>query len=204
MRPRKQAVFSAGTAEFPGIVEGPSLFRDSGIQTGCGGRSIWTRSRQLRRDPRLNRRQGLNILARDVENMTARLVPISQADWLWDCTTPHTALAGSSVPASAIVFLRKSLRVASHFAGTEPSRSIALALQGYGFPPCRQRSEKVWTLVPEAKFPRRLKPCELSNVNGTPEGVSLQIRYNANAIASGAADRLPRTFVFERRSQQAH
>jgi hypothetical protein len=50
--------------------------------------------------------QGLKILAREAENMAARNVPISQADWLWDCTTPHTALAGSSVPAGAIVVFR--------------------------------------------------------------------------------------------------
>ena len=38
--------------------------------------------------------------------MAARNVPISQAKWSWDCTTPQTALTGSFVSAGAIVFLR--------------------------------------------------------------------------------------------------
>jgi hypothetical protein len=38
--------------------------------------------------------------------MAARNVPISQAKWSWDCTTPQTALTGTFVSAGAIVFLR--------------------------------------------------------------------------------------------------
>jgi len=56
----------------------------------------------------LDEDKGLKILAREVTNIAAQIVPPSQANWLWDCTTPDMALAGSSVSAGAIAFSRKT------------------------------------------------------------------------------------------------
>ena len=96
---------SGRAAEFPGIVESWSPFENSSIKTGYGGRLAWPAivSAQARRQA--GRRQGLKILAREVNNIAARNVPKSQADWLWDCSTPQAALTGESVSASASVFL---------------------------------------------------------------------------------------------------
>jgi hypothetical protein len=97
---------SGRAAEFPGIVEGWSLFENSSIKTGYGGRLARPTivSAQTRRQA--GRRQGLKILAREVNNIAARNVLRSQANWLWDCSTPPTALTGKFVSASAGVFLR--------------------------------------------------------------------------------------------------
>jgi len=55
------------------------------------------------------RTQGLKILQREVTFITARyIVPYSRTEWSWDCSTPHLALAETSVSASAIVRLRES------------------------------------------------------------------------------------------------
>jgi hypothetical protein len=108
MKPRKQAVLSAGTAEFPGIVENPILFENWGIKTGSGGRLVSPESRQARTRRQAGREQGLKILAREANNIAARNVPTSQAKRLWDCTTREAALAGTSVSAGAIVFVRRN------------------------------------------------------------------------------------------------
>ncbi len=54
------------------------------------------------------REQGLKILAREVNKNAVRNAPTSQANWLWDCTTPDTALAGISVSVGAIAFWCKT------------------------------------------------------------------------------------------------
>jgi hypothetical protein len=54
------------------------------------------------------RQQGLKILAREAYKIAVPKAPISQANWLWDCTTPDTALAGTSVSAGAICFGRET------------------------------------------------------------------------------------------------
>ena len=84
-----------------------SLFVSSGIKTGYGRRTVGREraSAQTRRSS--GRRQGLKILAREVNNIAARTVPNSQADWLWDCTTPSAALTGTFVSAGAVRFVRK-------------------------------------------------------------------------------------------------
>jgi hypothetical protein len=96
---------SGRAAEFPGIVESWSPFENSGIKTGYGGRLAWPAivSAQTRRQA--GRRQGLKILAREVNNIAARNVPKSQAIWLWDCSTPQAALTGKSASEGAGVFL---------------------------------------------------------------------------------------------------
>ena len=85
-----------------------SPFWISGIKTGYGGRLACPSivSAQTRRQA--GREQGLKILAREVTNIAVQKAPTSQADWLWDCTTPQTALTGTSVSAGAIAFSRKT------------------------------------------------------------------------------------------------
>jgi hypothetical protein len=94
-------------------------------QVVAGGRLCRIASAQTRRHA--GRGQGLKILAREAENMAARNVPISQANWSWDCTTPQTALTGILVSVGAIVFLRK----------TDPSMRIGISAAGMGRPGSR-------------------------------------------------------------------
>ena len=96
---------SARAAEFPGIV-GPDSYWNLEHQTGSGRRPAQPESRQLRRDGRASRGQGLKILAREAKNIAAQHVPTSRTKWSWDCKTPEVALVGTSVSAGALVFLR--------------------------------------------------------------------------------------------------
>ena len=115
---------SGRAAEFPGIVESWSPFENSSIKTGYGGRLAWPAivSAQTRRQA--GRRQGLKILAREVNNIAARNVPKSQADWLWDCSTPQAALTGKSVSASAGVFLVKTAAPGPSFFSTSQCATV--------------------------------------------------------------------------------
>jgi hypothetical protein len=107
MKPRKQSGSLSGrTAEFPGIVERWSPFENSSIKTGYGGRLAWPAIASAQTRRQAGRRQGLKILAREVNTIAARNVPKSQAKWLWDCLTPQAALTGESVSESAGAFLR--------------------------------------------------------------------------------------------------
>jgi hypothetical protein len=160
----------------------------------AGGRSCRA-PRQLRRDGNTGRRQGLTILAREVNKIAARIVPNSQAEWLWDCTTPETALTGTSVSAGALRFpphrlnrgrdedsgFSRSTNIFLHAARGISSSALA-ALKGPGFQPCLQEARKIWLLGPEGQPPRRLKPGPLVGVNGTPEGVPLQSRQTDTEI----------------------
>ena len=54
------------------------------------------------------RGQGLKTLQREATLITAGRteMPCSQAKWSWDCLTPHKALTGRSVSASAYAFVQ--------------------------------------------------------------------------------------------------
>jgi hypothetical protein len=173
MNSRKLAVLSAEDGRIPGHHECWNRFPNSGIKTGYGGRPVSRRSRQLRRDGKPDEDKGLKILAREVNNIAARNVPNSQADWLWDCSTPSAALTGIFVSGGANRFVRKTATSESFFIQTRCTHS---ALKGHGFQPCRYWVRKSWPLGPEGSSPQRLKPGAIQAANGTPEGVPLQGR----------------------------
>jgi len=130
-------------AEFPGIVERRSLFGNSGIKTGYGG-DWFADHRVARRDGMLDREQGLKILAREALNIAVSKAPTSQANWLWDCTTPDAALAGTSVSAGAIRFACKTTGSRTFCLQIASAYRIDFALQGHGFQPCRQSLRGSW------------------------------------------------------------
>ena len=183
-----------GTAEFPGITESWSLFESSGIKIGYGGRTACPNNASAQTRRRAGRRQGLKILAREANKIAARGVPNSQADWLWDCTTPEMAPTGTFVSAGALRFARNA-NIFLHAARAVSSSALAV-LKGHGFQPCRQEARRMWPFGPEGQSPQRLKPGPLVGVNGTPEGVPLQSRQTKTAIAfrATAALRVERRF----------
>lgn len=131
------------------------------------------------------REQGLKILAREVTNIAVQKAPPSQADWLWDCTTPQAALAGSFVSASALYFSRKTAATGPFYQLTKALRADP-ALKGHGFQPCRLAVRESWPSGPEGKFPQRLKPNAVRAVIGTPEGVPLQERTQVLLCATAS------------------
>ncbi len=54
------------------------------------------------------------------------------------------------------------------------SRSLGSDLKGHGFQPCRQ-ADQMTPLGAEGEVPQGLKPGSLAGLNGTPEGVPLQV-----------------------------
>ena len=103
------------------------------IQQVSGRRQTRPESRQLRRDGRASRGQGLKILAREAKNIAAQFVPKSRTEWSWDCRTPDVALAGIFVSGGALVFLRvpqaapSSSAYLSPWGGSPARRTSALA-----------------------------------------------------------------------------
>ena len=120
------------------------------------------------------REQGLKILAREVTNIAVQKAPPSQANWLWDCTTPQAALAGSFVSVSALSFSRKTAATGPFLFQFVRALRIDPALKGRGFQPCRPAVRRNWPSGAEGAFPQWLKPDALRNATGTPEGVPLQ------------------------------
>ena len=106
MQPRKQAVLAAENCGIPGHRSKLESFSELQHQNRLRRTSTCPRivSAQTRRQ--VGRRQGLKILAREATNIKARKAPRSQADWLWDCWTPRTALTGTFVFAGAVAFSR--------------------------------------------------------------------------------------------------
>jgi hypothetical protein len=100
--------------------------------------------------------------------------PTSQADWLWDCTTPDVALTGSSVPVSAIRFLRKSAAPGPFFLQIKSAFRTDPTWKGHGLQPCRMPVRSNRPSGPEGEFPRRLKPSAFRCFYGAPEGAPLQ------------------------------
>jgi hypothetical protein len=100
--------------------------------------------------------------------------PPSQADWLWDCTTPQAALAGSFVSVSALSFSRKTAATGPFLFQFVRALRIDPAVKGHGFQPCRPAMRRNRHSGFEGSFPQRLKPEALRDANGTPEGVPLQ------------------------------
>jgi hypothetical protein len=151
-------------------------------QVTAGGR-LGRASCQLRHDGRLDEDKGLKILAREVTNIAVPKAPISQADWLWDCLTPHSALTESCVFAGAVIFSRKTATatVSSHVVRTV-STYVPTALKGHGFQPCRHGAGNAWPLGPEGQLPQRLKPDFSGRLDGTPEGVPPQKTRRETAV----------------------
>jgi hypothetical protein len=62
--------------------------------------------------------------------MAARNVPISQAKWSWDCTTPQTALTGTFVSAGAVVFLLRATEFLTSFKMLDAGSDRIVSWQG--------------------------------------------------------------------------
>jgi len=155
-----------------------SLLLGSDIKTEHGGRLVCRSSRQLGRDGDTGRQQGLNILAREDTNIAVPKAPISQADWLWDCTTPDAALAGTSVSAGALRFCRKNT-------GSETFFTQIASVD-------RRSKRGSWPSGPGVRFPERLNPCAVRNAAGTPEGGPLQVRTSSLSCVTA---RIPSPFA---------
>jgi len=173
MKPRKLAVSERETAEFPDIMRAGIFFRVPASKQVTAERTVCPGNASAQTRRRTGRRQGLKILAREANNIAARIVPNSQAEWSWDCTTPRTAPTGITVPDGASRFSRKIAPPESFFIQTRRTQS---ALKGHGFQPCRYRVRMSWPFGPEGGFPPRLKPGARKGAVGAPEGVPLQRR----------------------------
>ena len=124
------------------------------------------------------REQGLKTLAREVTQNAVQFAPTSQADWLWDCTTPQAALAGTSVSVSAICFLRKIAATGTFF--------VQIASVD------RMSERGSWPSGREGVSPQRLKPCAVSSAFGTPEGVPLQNSNRVNGTLGVPLQNVPK------------
>jgi hypothetical protein len=125
MKPRKLAILSAEDCGIPGHLASWSPFANSGIKSSWRADGLPDIAlAQTRRQH--GRRQGLTILAREVTDIAAQIVPKSQAKWLWDCTTPDTAPTGTFVSGGAIRFSRKIAAPESFF--PQVTRCAAAAL----------------------------------------------------------------------------
>jgi hypothetical protein len=122
-----------------------------------GGRLVCRTLVSARTRRHTGREQGLNILAREVTNIAVPKAPPSQANWLWDCTTPQAALTGNYASVSALYFSRKTAATGPFYQLTKALRADP-ALKGRGFQPCRLAVRESWPSDPEGKFPQRLKP----------------------------------------------
>jgi hypothetical protein len=188
MKPRKLAVFSAGDRGIPGHHELPESFSELRHQNRLW-RAAGSAGKRVSSDAAAaGRRQGLKILAREVNNTAAPQVPNSQAEWLWDCTTPEAALTGRSVSVSAIAISRQTAVPDVFFPHLGAGRTQA-ALQGHGFQPRRPGVLKSWPAGPEGHLPQRLKPEASTEVSGTPAGVPLQRRQTETAMATRETER---------------
>jgi hypothetical protein len=166
-------------------------------RTGCGERLAWPADASAQTRRRAGRRQGLKILAREVNIIAALRMPKSQAKWLWDCTTPQTALAGILVSAGALRFAHKTA-VAKSFLPQLGEICTHPALKGHGFEPCRSRVRIDPLSGAEGHFPQRLKPGAVKRIYGTPEGAPLQSGRAETAMAIGETAILPVSHAHDR------
>jgi len=139
--------------------------------------------RQLRRDRRAGRRQGLKILARKVNNNAARTVPKSQPEWLWDCTTPRTAPTGITVPGGALRFSPD--RVSRKRDGSPGFPRRSTAPESFFFQTRRSGAEQVWPSGRHGRSPQRLKSLLKNSVRRSVR-VELAFRPASKAIVSGS------------------
>ena len=130
MKPRKQAVLAAGNRGIPGHRRKLESFSELQHQNRLRRTSACPRIASAQTRRQVGRKQGLKTLAREAINIKVRKAPRSQADWLWDCLTPRSALTGTFVFAGAVAFSRNNCtlgRSSLYFSMCDGGRSSHIA-----------------------------------------------------------------------------